>query len=245
MKRFVLGCAFLALSSWAAAQRLPELAIPDNYQILLAPDFQKDNFTGDETIRLRVLKPTRQIVLNSAEIDFQDASVTSGRNIQKAKVTLDKEKEMAILNFDEAVPAGPAELRIRYLGIMNNELRGLYLGRDRDGNKYAVTQFEATDARRAFPSFDEPSYKATFDLTVVTDSGLSAISNGKVLSDTPGPGAGKHTVKFATTAKMSSYLVALAVGKFEYIEGESEGIPIRVWGPPGTKQAGAYALEVA
>jgi aminopeptidase N len=245
MKQFVLGCAFLALSSWAAAQRLPELAIPDNYQILLAPDFQKDNFTGDETIRLRVLKPTRQIVLNSAEIDFQDASLISGKTTQKAKITLEKEKEMAILNFDEEVPEGPAELRIRYLGIMNNELRGLYLGRDRDGNKYAVTQFEATDARRAFPSFDEPSYKTTFDLTVVADSGLSAISNGKVLSDTPGPGAGKHTVKFATTAKMSSYLVALAVGKFEYIEGKSEGIPIRVWGPPGTKQAGAYALEVA
>ena len=245
MKQFVLGCAFLVLSSWAAAQRLPELAIPDNYQILLAPDFQKDNFTGDETIRLRVLKPTRQIVLNSSEIDFQDASLTSGKTIQKARITLDKEKEMAILNFDEAVPAGPAELRIRYRGIMNNELRGLYLGRDRDGNKYAVTQFEATDARRAFPSFDEPSYKATFDLTVVADQGLSAISNGKELSDTSGPGAGKHTVKFATTAKMSSYLVALAVGKFEYIEGESEGVAIRVWGPPGTRQAGAYALEVA
>src|ERR1700741_2439883 len=185
MKQFVLGCAFLALSSWAAAQRLPELAIPDNYQIVLAPDFQKDNFTGDETIRLRVLKPTGQIVLNSAEIDFKDRSLTSGKTIQKARITRDKEKEMAILNFDEAVPAGPAELRIRYRGIMNNELRGLYLGRDRDGNKYAVTQFEATDARRAFPSFDEPSYKATFDVSVMAENGMVAISNGKVLSDKP------------------------------------------------------------
>src|SRR6202008_973294 len=106
-------------------------------------------------------------------------------------------KEMAILNFDEAVPAGPAELRIRYCGNMKNELRGLYLGREPGGEKNEGTQFEATDARRAFPSFDEPPYKATFDLTVVADQGLSAISNGKELSDTPGPGAGKDTVKVA------------------------------------------------
>jgi len=80
---------------------------------------------------------------------------------------------------------------------------------------------------------------------VIADKRMSAISNGKVVSDTPGPGDARHTVKFATTAKMSSYLVALAVGQFEYLEGEADGIPIRVWGAPGTKQDGKFALEVA
>ena len=123
-------------------------------------------------------------------------------------------------------------------------MRGLYLGKDDKGRKYAASQFEATDARRAFPSFDEPDYKATFDITAVADKGQVAISNQKVVSDTPGPGD-KHTVRFATTAKMSSYLAALVVGNFEYVEGQADGIPIRVYATPGKKEMGAFALEVA
>ena len=237
-------CVVMA-ATFAAAQRLPELAVPENYKLSFAPDFTKDNFTGEETIQIRVLKTTPQIVLNSAQIDFQSATITSAGTTQTANVTLDKEKEMATLAFDKPITPGPAMLHIVYTGILNDELRGLYLGKDHEGRKYAVTQFESTDARRAFPSFDEPDYKATFDVSVIADKGLSAISNGKVLSDTPGPGPSQHTVKFATTAKMSSYLVALAVGQFEYVEGQADGIPIRVWGPPGAKQNATYALEVA
>ena len=128
---------------------------------------------------------------------------------------------------------------------MNDELRGFYLGKDESGRKYAVTQFEATDARRAFPSFDEPAYKATFDITVIADKNQTAISNGSVLSDTPGPGAGQHTVHFKTTAKMSSYLVAIAVGEFEYIEGKADGIPIRIYNTPGKKDLDTFALATA
>jgi aminopeptidase N len=246
MKRIFLLFTFLTLlASVAAAQRLPEIAVPEHYQLSFTPDFQKDNFEGEETIRVRILKTTSEIVLNSAEIEFQEVTVSSGGATQRAKINIDKEKQMATLAFDAAIQPGAAAIHIKYQGILNDELRGLYLGKDRDGRKYAVTQFEATDARRAFPSFDEPAYKATFDVTVIADKGMTAISNGKVLSDTPGPGAAKHTVKFATTAKMSSYLVALAVGQFEYVEGEADGIPIRVWGPPGTKQDGVYALEVS
>jgi aminopeptidase N len=246
MKRILLSFAFfMLLGGMVAAQRLPELAVPENYQIAFSPDFQKDNFAGEETIQVRVLTPTEQIVLNSVDIDFQETTVTSGGTTQKAKVTLDKQKEMATLSFDSPIQPGPASIHIKYLGILNDELRGLYLGKDKEARKYAVTQFEATDARRAFPSFDEPAYKATFDISVVADKDLVAISNAKVISDTPGPGAEKHSVRFATTAKMSSYLVALAVGHFEYVEGEADGIPIRVWGPPGTKESGTYALEVS
>jgi aminopeptidase N len=246
MKRiFLLFTFFWLLCGLAAAQRLPELAVPENYQVSFAPDFQKDNFAGGETIKVRVLKPTAQIVLNSAEIRFEEATVTSGGTTQKANVALDKEKEMATLSLEKELQPGPAEIHIKYTGSLNDELRGLYLGKDKQARKYAVTQFEATDARRAFPSFDEPAYKATFDISVVADQDMVAISNSKIISDTPGPAADKHTVKFGTTAKMSSYLVALAVGHFEYVEGEADGIPIRVWGPPGTKESGTYALEVS
>jgi aminopeptidase N/puromycin-sensitive aminopeptidase len=123
-------------------------------------------------------------------------------------------------------------------------MRGFYIGKDDQGRKYAATQFEATDARRAFPSFDEPNYKATFDIAAVADNGQVAISNQKVVSDTPGPGD-RHTVRFSTTAKMSPYLAALVVGNFEYIEGEADGIPIRVYGTPGKKEMGKFALETA
>ena len=184
------------------------------------------------------------MVLNSLEIDFQEAGVTSGGATQVAKVAFDKEKETATLSLEKPLPPGPATIHIRYTGILNDELRGFYLSKA-NGRKYAVTQFEATDARRAFPSFDEPAYKATFDISVVADKGDIAISNGKIVSDTPGPTNGKHTITFSTTPKMSSYLVALAVGDFEYVEGSADGIPIRVWATPGKKEMGNYALQVA
>ena len=202
MKRIFLWVGFFALLPFAAAQRLPELAVPENYKLSFAPDFQKDNFEGEETISVRVLKTTSEIVLNSAEIEFHEATITSAGTTQRAKVTLDNKREVATLAFAQPIEPGAAQVHIKYSGILNDELRGLYLGRDRDGSKYAVTQFEATDARRAFPSFDEPSYKATFDVSVVADNGMVAISNGKVFSDTPGPGTAKHTVTFATTAKI-------------------------------------------
>src|ERR1700675_2957748 len=181
MKRLFLPLVFFGLyTSLAFAQRLPELAVPENYKVVFAPDFQKDNFAGEETIQVRILKPTSQIVLNSAEIEFQEATVTSGGSTQKVRVAFDKEKEMAALAFDAEIQPGRATVHIKYQGILNDELRGLYLGKDRDARKYAVTQFEATDARRAFPCFDEPAYKATFDVSVVADQDMAAISNGKV-----------------------------------------------------------------
>jgi len=246
MKRiFFLAAFFLVLGSFASAQRLPELAVPENYNLTFAPDFAKDNFSGDETISIRVLKPTSEIVLNAAEIEVHSVSITSGGVTQSATVTTDKVKEFATLTVANAIQPGPATVHILYTGILNADLRGFYLGKEENGKKYAVTQFESTDARRAFPSFDEPAYKATADITVITDKDKVVISNREVVSDKPGPGPDKHTVKFATTVKMSSYLYAIAVGDFEYIEGSADGIPIRVYTFPGRKQQGAFALETA
>ncbi len=245
MKRTFAVMTFLVLAvSFATAQRLPEVARPENYKLTFTPDLDKAKFEGDETIAIRVLKSTSEITLNAVDIDFHDVTVTSGGSTQKAKVTPVKEKEMVVLTVEKPLAAGPANVHITYTGILNDEMRGLYLGKDDKGRKYAAAQFEATDARRAFPSFDEPDYKATFDITAVADKGQVAISNYKVVSDTPGPGD-KHTVKFATTAKMSSYLAALVVGNFEYIEGSVDGIPIRVYSTPGKKEMGKFALDAA
>ncbi len=245
MKRILAVVTFAVLAiSLAAAQRLPEVARPENYKLTFDPDLDSARFEGDETIAIRVLKPTSEITLNAADIDFHDVTINSAGTTQKAKVTLQKDNEMAVLSVEKPLAAGPAKVHITYSGTLNDEMRGLYLGKDDQGRKYAATQFEATDARRAYPSFDEPDYKATFDITAVAPTGMVAISNQKIVSDTPGP-ANKHTVRFATTAKMSSYLAALVVGNFEYVEGEADGIPIRVYATTGKKEMGKFSLEAA
>src|SRR3954447_1350064 len=245
MKKIFAVVTFVVLTlSMAAAQRLPQTASPENYKLTFTPDLENAKFEGDETIAIQVAKSTSDITLNAVDIDFHEVTIASGGSTQKAKVTPDADKEMVVLSVAKPLAAGPATIHITYTGILNSEMRGLYLGKDDHGRKYAASQFEATDARRAFPSFDEPDYKATFDITAVADKGQVAISNYKVVSDTPGPGD-KHTVKFATTAKMSSYLAALVVGNFEYVEGSVDGIPIRVYSTPGKKEMGRFALDAA
>jgi len=245
MKRILAVITFALLTlSLATAQRLPEAAVPENYKLTFTPDLDKASFEGDETIAIRVLKPTSEITLNAVDIDFRAVTITAGGSTQKATVAPEKEKEMVVLKVEKPLPAGPATIHITYTGALNDQMRGLYLGKDDQGRKYASTQFESTDARRAFPSFDEPAYKATFDITAVADKGLVAISNSKILSDTPGPGD-KHTVRFATTPKMSSYLAALVIGNFAYVEGSADGIPIRVYNPTGKEEMGRFALDAA
>src|SRR6202158_3934782 len=243
MKRILTALTFCLLTiSLASAQRLPEGSRPENYKLTFTPDLEKATFEGDEVIAIRLLKPTSEITLNAIDIDFHEVTVTSGSTTQRAKVTPEKKKEMVVLSVEKPLAAGPATVHIAYTGILNNEMRGLYLGKDDHGHRYVASQFEATDARRAFPSFDEPDYKATFDIAAVADKGQVAISNYKVVSDTPGPGD-RHTVKFATTAKMSSYLAALVVGNFEYIEGSVDGIPIRGYSTPGKQEMGKLAVD--
>jgi len=243
-KTFWFVAFILAFVPVARAQRLPDLATPDYYQLTIDLNLDKENFTGDETIAIRVLKPTSTIVLNAAEITLAEATITAGGKTQTAKVTPDEEKQMATLAFEQPLTAGSATLHIRYTGILNGQLRGLYLSKA-NNRKYAVSQLENTDARRMYPSFDEPMYKATFELTAIIDKGDTALSNTKIVSDTPGPGDGKHTVKFATTPKMSSYLVALAVGDWQCVEDTADGIPIRVCGIPDKKPYADFALQAA
>ena len=237
------------LSVAAAAQKLPEFATPHHYILTLAPDFKTDTFTGDEVIHGDIVKPTNKIVLNALEIEFQDVTIQalpadkSGKpgEVQKVTVSLDPQSEMATLSFPTEIPAGPFELKIKYKGILNGDLRGFYLSKG-NGRKYAVSQMEPTDARRAFPSFDEPAYKAPFDISLIVDKADTAISNGTIVSDTPGPGPEKHTLKFSQTPKMSTYLVAMMVGDFKCISDKQDGIPIRVCSTPDKIQLTNVAL---
>jgi aminopeptidase N len=234
----------LLLSGAASAQRLPDRVSPESYDLTLAPDLSSATFTGDETVNVRLLTPASSIVLNSAEIEFKEVTLTAGSLTQTATVTTDDENETATLTAPNAIPAGPAKIHILYKGILNDKLRGFYLSRTAR-RRYAVTQFEATDARRAFPSFDEPAYKAVFRITLVIDKGDTAISNGRIVSDTPGPGDAKHTLKFSPSPKMSTYLVAWMVGDFQCLEGETDRIPIRVCAVPEKKDLTAFALRSA
>ena len=228
----------------AQAQRLPKVTVPEHYSLALTPNLKDATFTGSETIDLALSQPVESITLNAAEIKFGSVvAVANGREL-KAMVTTDEEKQQATLAFDSTIPAGKLALKIEYTGILNNELRGFYLSKTAKRN-YAVTQFEATDARRAFPSFDEPAFKATFDIQLTVDKGDTVISNTNVISDTPGPVLGEHTVKFATTPKMSTYLVAFLVGDFKCVSGESEGVPIRACATPDKYEQGKFAVSAA
>jgi aminopeptidase N/puromycin-sensitive aminopeptidase len=232
------------MAQMAELPRLPDAVVPEHYQLKFTPDLAQATFAGDETIEVRVLHPVSALRLNAAEIRFQEAAITSAGMTQTAQVTLDDKGEMATLAVGKALAIGPAAIHIVFTGVLNDKLRGFYLA-SANGRKYAVTQFEARDARRAFPCFDEPAMKATFRITLVVDKGDTAISNGVLLHDTPGPGDAKHTLEFSTTARISSYLVAMAVGNFECVEGGTDGIPIRVCATPDKKEQCRYALEAA
>ena len=239
-----LVCVALLSSPNVFAQRLPGGVTPSHYDLNFDVDLANARFAGTETIRVDVAQPTRTVTLNAAEITFRQVTIESGGATQTATVTTDERRQMATLRVPKTVAKGPAQIHIAYTGILNDKLRGFYLSTEKD-QRYAVTQFEATDARRAFPGFDEPTYKATFDVSLTIDRRDTAVSNGSVVSDTPTADGAKHTVKFSTTPKMSSYLVALAVGRFACIEGSAESVPIRICGGEGKQEMGRIALDMA
>jgi len=232
------------LPLFAAAQRLPYGLSAKHYGLTFTPDLQKAVFSGDETLDVEVNKNANAFTLNAIELEFQEATITQDNKTQVAKWSFAPDKEQVTLTVADELEPGPANIHIKYTGILNDKLRGFYLARTKQRN-YATTQFESTDARRAFPSLDEPAYKATFDITLVANKGDTAISNSVIASDTPGPAEGKHTIKFATTPKMSTYLVAMAVGDFECLEGSADNTPIRVCGTPDKKPLTAAALRYA
>jgi aminopeptidase N/puromycin-sensitive aminopeptidase len=238
MRRAIVAAALL-LSAIPAFARLPKSVVPSHYVLTITPDLANETFVGDETIDVDVKEAVGAIVLNAVALDLTNVTI----NGHPATVTVDAPAQTVTLRPEGTVAAGKATIRDHFSGKLDKTLRGLYLSRT-PKRKYAVTQFESTDARRAFPSFDEPAYKAVFDITLVADDGDTAISNGPIAEDTPA-GNGKHAIRFAPTKKISSYLVAMLVGDFRCIEGGVDGIPIRVCSTPGMENLCHFSLTAA
>ena len=245
--RLALSLLFLAIAATGLrAQRLPANVVPSNYKLSLDPDIAAQKFSGDETITVMVRQPAREIVLNSLGLEISLAEAIPGHAVAAlpAQVAYDEPNEMARLAFSKPVPAGIVSLHLVFSGKLITGLRGLYLSKSAR-RQYAVTQFEGTYARMMFPGFDEPGFKATFDLSVAAARDDTAISNGRIIKDEPLPGSGRHRITFSTSPKMSTYLVALAVGDWQCLERTVDGIPIRVCAEPEKKQYGEFALETA
>ena len=244
MSLWMAALIVMAGPASAHADRLPPIAEPLHYELQFVPDLAAEHFIGEARIRVRVLAPTTRFVLHAAELRIVEASVHTAGSEQVARVVVDAAAQTVTLHAPTPVDVGEAELQLAYTGTLNRQLRGFYIS-EANGRKYAVTQLEATDARRMFPAFDEPRYKATFGISAVIDAGDTAISNGPVVSTTAGPAAGKKTVRFATTARMSSYLVALAVGDFVCTGRVTGDTPLRVCSTPTMQPLTGFALEAA
>ncbi len=239
--------------------RLPKHVRPINYKITLTPGIKVttksgDNeevvykFTGREEVKVNVLHSTDRIVLHSANLEIHSASfVTKKGKRLEGIVTLDPKNEFAIITFNGIVPKGKGSLHMSFTGIHNTKLKGFYLSQWQDDEKNThniyTTQFESTDARQAFPCFDEPAMKATYDVQLIVDENLTALSNGRAYK-TESIGNGKKIVSYQRTPIMSTYLVAFCVGEFESSEPVwSNGKEIRIWSIPGKNHLKEFALE--
>jgi alanyl aminopeptidase len=224
--------------------RLPATASPDSYEIDLTIDPARDSFRGVADIAVTLAAPTRLLWLNAAELAIRKVSVSASGEPVGARVVPGGD-EFAGVSFDREVGPGPLALRFEYSGrVGETTTQGVF--REKDGEDwYVFTQFETNDARRAFPCFDEPSYKAPFRLTLRIPEGASAVSNTAIESESAGAG-GERVVRFRKTPPLPSYLVAFAVGPFDYVDAGRAGAkktPIRIVTPRGKASRARYAVE--
>jgi len=219
-------------------------ALPINYELVFEPDLKKFIFDGKETIYVDCKKPTKKISLNCAEIKIKSCHVKCKGNIVASSAKTNEKSEELQIALKEKIK-GPVSIVLEFQGILNDRLLGFYRSqyRQRGKTKYlATTQFEAADARRAFPCWDEPEAKATFDISIIADNKFSAISNMPVKSKTR---IGRKTrYKFAKTPIMSTYLIYLGVGEFEYLNGKIGKTQIRVVTTKGNKSKGRFSLDL-
>ena len=228
--------------------RLARTVVPSAYRIFITPDLESATFAGRVEIDVEITELTSEVRLNAIELDLSAATLTtSGTAHRSIDLRLDEEYEVATYTFDAPLPAGSAVLEIAFNGILNDQLHGFYRSTytDPTGVKHtiATTQFENTDARRAFPCWDEPAFKATYQVNLTVPSHLAAYSNAPISSNTD-LGNGQRTVNFSPTMKMSTYLVAFIIGPFEETEAiDVDGVPLRVVFPIGNAHLTAHALE--
>jgi len=234
--------------------RLAKHVLPVRYALRLALDLDAWCFSGSVAITLEVRKRTDTITLHALDLAIDGARLAAGgaaihpdaaagAGWAATDVTIHSEAETVTLAFPAAVDPGIATLTVEFRGAIADKLRGLYRS-IKDGDRYAATQFEAADARRAFPCFDEPEFKARFALTLIVPIALTAIANGAIVEERALDG-GRKEVRFSETPPISSYLVAFAVGAFEATPAAvtADGVPVRVWLPRGLADKGVYARD--
>ena len=219
--------------------RLPGRVRPERYLLQLKVVPEERRFEGEVTIEVQVAESTDTVTLHALELEISEAA--GGSDSLPARLSADPTSETTTLTFPQPLPAGPARLHLRFSGKLNRQLRGLYEAHA-GGETYAFTQFEATDARRMFPCFDEPGMKARFRLTATIPSHLTALSNMPIASE-KSEGEMK-TVTFDETPIMSTYLLALAVARLESKEIEVAGTRVALWTVPGQLHLGDFALKV-
>ncbi|MFB0560749.1 MAG: M1 family metallopeptidase [Candidatus Lokiarchaeia archaeon] len=218
---------------------------PMHYKIQLKPDLQSFTFQGKTIIEIKAENPVDQIVLNANDLDLQSCKAKKDDSHIECKFSFIPKSEEVTINLYKM--EGIIELTIDYIGKINDLMKGFYRSKyEHEGQaKYiAVTQFEEREARRAFPCFDHPSKKATFDIEFVMDEDLEGIANTPVIEEKK-LGDGKKLVRFERTPKMSTYLLFFGVGDFEFIEDSSARPLVRVATTPGKTQYGNFGLQMA
>ena len=230
--------------------KLPKDVVPQSYDIHLKPNIEKLTFTGSETVVLGVRKPVKTITLNANTITIGSAKLlgADGKIEETAQVTIDSKEQTATLTFVKGIATGAHQLSVDFAGKINEHPDGLYYARyqvEGSGAKKLMlgTQMEAAHARRMFPCWDEPSFRAKFRLTATVPANFTAVSNTPLESEQK-TDAGKE-VHFAETPPMSSYLIVFCTGELDAVYGEADGVKIGVVTTQGKAETGRYALESA
>ncbi|WP_395495683.1 M1 family metallopeptidase [Acetobacter sp. KSO5] len=238
-------CAEQVFSFQRAAGQLPKTVVPVSYGINISTDTDNLKLTGQETIQVDVRTPTEDVTLNQAGLHLAGAVLDNG---VKATITQDDTTETATLHFPAKVSKGAHTLVITYSGPILKTPNGIYVddytAPSGETKRMLVTQFEVADARRMFPGWDEPAFKATFQLNVTLPKEAVAVSNMPVTQSTP-EGTSQKRVSFATTPRMSTYLLALVAGDMKSVQGLADGTPLAVYAPSGLEGQGEYALHAS
>src|SRR2546423_850856 len=229
----------------SAPGKLPKQVVPLEYSIRIVPDLTKLTFSGSETVKIKASAPVREIVLNSAELEIAKAAI-DGIQLSSDTIRLDPNNELLTIALPNELAVGEHSLALEFSGTITQKGRGFYYmpyqEQSTGAKKIALgTQFEPSDARRFFPCWDEPSFRARFQLTAVVPENWLAVSNMPVESEHK-IDIGKE-VRFQPTPSMSSYLNVFVAGELDLIETKAAGTQIRVIATKGKAEWGRYALE--
>jgi len=218
--------------------------VPINYNLTFEPDLKKFVFAGTEIITVSCKKLTNQIIMHCAELKIKSCIVQSGNTVISSTPKTNEKKEELSIKLGKKIK-GVITIYLEFQGILNDRLLGFYRSKYEQNGKtkyLATTQFEAADARRAFPCWDEPESKATFEISIIADNQYSAISNMPVESKKKFKTKTLYT--FQKTPLVSTYLIYLGVGEFEYLTGKAGKIQIRVVTTKGNTSKGKFSLEL-